>query len=165
MDENKRIMDLCEARRLHIERITHLGALAMCSNGKANHIDEVLEDVVGALQRGVSAKQVLEAIPGLELRYDEEPGEPGEMVDDGYGFMDAALDGGKMGFVIEVQTPVLEPGDDEGSWGLCTIGYFYGDTLLAAVEAAAERMPFLADRRHEEAGPVDDGQEDCLHNG
>ena len=142
------VRELCEARRLRVAQIIHLGALAAAANETPHTAEEQIEDLLESLE-GKSAAHVLEAIPGLRETYDAgTEDESSETVDDVWGFLNAALENDKLGFIIKVESPVLTgDADDEGSWGYCTIGYFYGETFESAVFDAAKLMPALCDRR------------------
>lgn len=144
---NQAIKAICEAKRLRIEKIIHLGSLAsrIGRGGSMHDLESDLEDLIGNLETKQTPAHLLESIPGLVV-----DGE--QAIEDAHDFVSLAEEAGKLGFVIEIHTPAIDDTTTcEGSWGWLAVGYFYGETLLEALEVAAERMPAIADRRKRSA--------------
>ncbi len=151
---NEQTTDFCKSNRLRLARVLHLGALAGVLIHRSN---EDVEDLLIDFDTPAAA-HVKAALPGLV---------DGDVDDDTTAFdvVDAAVEAGKFGFVIQVEQPIQDDKSPAGSWGFYARGWFYGETLAEALVAAAAGMPALADRRkpapsHATEPPID--ELDCI---
>lgn len=126
---NRNISRACYNECLQVSKIVHLGAGCV-----DDYISDNLQDMIECLNDD-------ELVP-LFGTYPEQ--DDIDALEDASYLMERLYHKNRMGYLIEVRTPVMKPdirfisSGGSYSWGSCYLGMFYGETLVEAINLALE---------------------------